>query len=103
MLALSICGTVEPFSSREKVLWEVTGRTGVHLETPLGIYLLRTVHGAEHLASVIACNLPTTLVEVDVFSLILQIGKLRFRKEVICPKFHSLKSVGEPLLEPRSV
>lgn len=73
MLALSICGTGEPFSSREKVLWEVTGRTAMHLETPLGIYLLRAVHGAEHLASVIACDLPTTLVEVDVFSPILQI------------------------------
>lgn len=38
----------------------------MHLETPLGIYLLRAMHDAEHLASVIACNLPTTLVEVDI-------------------------------------
>ena len=65
MLAPSISGTVQPYSSREKVHWEVAGKTGVLLETPSGI-CLRARHGDEHLSSVMSLNLPATLAAVGV-------------------------------------
>lgn len=80
MLVSSACGTVEPFSSREKVRGEVAGKTRMHLETLLGIYLLRAACGAEHLVCVTSFILPTTLVGVDVFSPILQTEKLSFQR-----------------------
>lgn len=89
MLAPSVSGTVQPYSSRENVRWQGAGKTGMLLETPSGIHL-RARPGDKHLSSVMSRNLPTTLAAVGDFSPVLQPEKLRSGEGVIYPKFHSV-------------